>query len=58
MVPKFHMQHDEAAGLHNDEIQPNRDSYTTAVAKMTNKPIKSSFSPEPLDNWLKFDIEQ
>ena len=26
MVLKFHMQHDEAAGLQNDEIQPCRES--------------------------------
>ena len=33
MVLKFHMQHDGAAGLQNDKIQPGRDSKNAAVAK-------------------------
>ena len=33
MVTKFHMQHDEAAGLQNDKIQPGRESKMAAIAK-------------------------
>ena len=46
MVLKFHMQHDEAAGLQNDDILPGRGSKMAAVAKIAI-PIKSTFSPEP-----------
>ena len=33
MVLKFHMQHDEAAGLQNDKIQVGWESNIAAVAK-------------------------
>ena len=33
MVLKFHMQHDKAAGLQNDEIQTGRESIKATVAK-------------------------
>ena len=33
MVLKFHMQHDKAAGLQNDEIQYGWESKMTAIAK-------------------------
>ena len=44
MILKFHMQHDKAAGLQKDKIQAARES----VAKIAI-PLKSTFSPEPLD---------
>ena len=46
MVLDFHMQHDEAEGLQNDEIQPCGESKMPTVAKNT-KTIKLTFSPEP-----------
>ena len=32
-IPKFHVQHDKAAGLQNDKIQPGGESKMAAVAK-------------------------
>ena len=44
MVLKFHMQHDEAAGLQNDKIQSGQESNIKIA-----KPLKSTFSLEPFD---------
>ena len=56
MVLKFHMQHDEAAGLQNDKIQAGRESKMADVAKIA-KPPKSTLSPEPLDRFDKICME-
>ena len=45
---KFHMQHNEAAGLKKNIIQAARESNVATVAKIA-KPLKSTFPPEPLD---------
>ena len=46
MVLKFHMQHDEAAGLQNDKIQAGRNQIWPLLLKIAN-PLKSTFPPEP-----------
>ena len=49
MVLKFHMQHDKAAGLKDDEIQPGQVSIMAAVAKNSLTTKINFFSPEALD---------
>ena len=57
MVLKFHMQHDEAAGCKNDEIQPGRESKRPLLLKIA-KQIKSTIIQNHLVYfWLKFYIE-
>ena len=48
MVLKFHMQHDEAAGLQKDKIQTARELKMAAGARIA-KPFNQLFSSEPLD---------
>ena len=57
MVLKFYMQHDQTAGLHNDRIQPGRDSKMATITK--NREInKIIFFPRTTwYNWLKFCME-
>ena len=46
MVLKYYMQHDVAAGLLNDEIQPGRESKLSAVLLKKAKLIISTFYPK------------
>ena len=39
MVLKFHMQHDQTAGLQNDRIQLSRESKTATMAKISKTNI-------------------
>ena len=55
MVLKFHMQHDQTAGLQSGKIQSSQESKMAAVTKCS-KPIKSSFSGTTWYIWLKFCI--
>ena len=48
---KFHMQHDEAAGLQNDEISLVEHQTWSLLLKIA-KPLNSAFSSEPLDIYL------
>ena len=48
MILNFHMQHGKAVGLQKNKIQAARESNMAAVAKIA-KPLKSTFSTEPLD---------
>ena len=52
MVLKFHMQHDEAAGLQNDKIQAGRESKMTTATK-NSLYLKSTF----LQNYLIYLAE-
>ena len=47
MVIKFHMQHDQTAGLQNDKIQSGQES-KMATATENNKINKLAFSPEQI----------
>ena len=54
MVLKFRMQHNEAAGLQNDQIEPGRGSKKKKKKKeplllKIAKPLKSTFTLEPLE---------
>ena len=48
MVLNFHMQHDKAAGLQNDQIPAGWESRWLLLLKIA-KPLKSNFLPEPLN---------
>ena len=46
MVLKFHMHHDQTAGLQTDKIQPDQESKMVVNTEDSNT-NKSTFSPEP-----------
>ena len=47
MVLKFHVQHDEAAGLQHDEIQPGQDFDFCLLSQRLKEPVGAIF---PLTN--------
>ena len=54
MVLKFHMQHDQTAGLQNDKIQAGRESKMAAVTKNSKTNKINFFSRTTWYIWLKF----
>ena len=48
MILKFHMQHDKAAGIQENNIQAALESNMAAILLEIAKPLKSTFPSEQL----------